>query len=100
MVSLFQSARVQDVQCVHSPFCVLPDGSVCDSSDDVCRRIFSMHFVNDPDLGQGLSDLSWHMPGVERLCQDITSIKVPPAISILSEDWESHYADDLFMADD
>ena len=99
MVSLLQSARVQAVKCVHSPFCVLPDGSVSDSSDDVCRRIFSMHFFDDPDLGQGLSDLSWHMPGVERLCQDIKSIKVPPAISILSVDRESHYADDPFMAD-
>ena len=58
-----------------------------------------MHFVDDPDSGQGLSDLSWHMPGIERLCQNIKSIKVLPAISILGEDWESHYADDPFMAD-
>ena len=119
MASLLQSARVQAVRCVHSPFFVLPDGSVCDSSDDVCRRIFSMHFVDDPDSGQrlsdlsflhcasprypwdarGQSDLSWHNLGVEELCQDIKSIKVPPAVSILSEDWKSHYADDPFMAD-
>ena len=47
-----------------------------------------MHFVDDPDLGQILSDLFWHTPGVERLCQDIRSIKVQPAIIILSEEWE------------
>ena len=95
MVFLLQSATVHAVKCVHSPFCVPPDGSVCGSSDDVCR----MHFVDNPDSGQGLSVLSWHMPGVERLCQDIKSIKVPPAISRLSDDWESRYADDPFMAD-
>ena len=61
--------------------------------------IFSVHSVNNPDLAQGLSDLYWHMPGAEQLCQDIKSTEVPPAISILSEDWESHYADCPFMVD-
>ena len=97
MVSLLQSARIQSIQCSQK-FCVFPDGLTCTPHEDVCRKVFSVESSVDPELVQGLLKSSWHMPGVERLCQDNKSIRVPPDISILSEDWESHYADDPFLA--
>ena len=97
MVSLLQSARIQFIHCSQK-FCVFPDGFTCTSEEDVCRKVFSLGSSVDPELVQGLSKLSWHMPGVERLCQDIKCIRVPQDISILSEDWESHYAHDPFLA--
>ena len=97
MVSLLQGARIQSIQCSQK-CCVFPDGFTCTSQEDECRKVFSLGSSVDPGLVQRLSQLSWHMPGVERLCQDMKSIRVPPDISILSEDCESHYADDQFLA--
>ena len=45
-----------------------------------------------------MSKLSWHMPGVQHLCQHTQFIRLPPDIGILIEDWESHYAEDPFLA--
>ena len=63
--------------------------------DSKCRhkaQLASLHMI------QTMSSMSWHMPGVEPLVVgDIEAIKVPPAISVLYDDWSSHYELDPFF---
>ena len=49
--------------------------------------------------GNSLQDLSWHMPGAVNLAvNSAQTIKIPPAVKILNEDWSDHYMVDPFFA--
>ena len=42
--------------------------------------------------------MSWHMPGLHTYVHNMKSVKVPPAIKVLSDDWEPHYENDPLIA--
>ena len=64
--------------------------------DSKCRHKAQLASLN---MIETMSSMSWHMPGVKTLVVgDIEAIKVPPAISVLYDDWSSHYELDPFFA--
>ena len=51
--------------------------------------------------GNPSQDLSWHMPGAVNLAvNSAPTIKIPPAVKILNEDWSDHYMVGPFFAPD
>ena len=57
--------------------------------DSKCRHKAQLASLN---MIETMSSMRWHMPGVETLVVgDIEAIKVRPAISVLYDDWSSHY---------
>ena len=64
--------------------------------DSKCRHKAQLASLN---MIKTMSFMSWHMPGVETLVVgDMEAIKVPPAISVLYDDWSSNYELDPFFA--
>ena len=48
--------------------------------------------------GNSLQDLSWHMPGAVNLAvKSAQTIKIPPVVNVLIEDWWDHYMVDPFF---
>ena len=66
------------------------------SLDSKCRHKAQLASLN---MIETMSTMSWHIPGVETLVVgDIEAIKVPPAISVLYDDWSSNPELDPFFA--
>ena len=66
------------------------------NSDSKCRHKAQLASRN---MIETMSSMSLHMPGVETvIVGDIEAIKVPSAISVLYDDWSSHYELDQLFA--
>ena len=66
------------------------------NSDSKCRHKAQLASLK---MIETMSSMSWHMPGVEtHIVGDIKAIEVPPAISVLYDDWSTHYQLDPFFA--